>query len=158
MRGRVVDRKAVPDPISRRLAVVVGQGLAVVDVEVIDDQMNRGGVWIVLDQMTGDWRELGGRAIRRSEGKVLSHLSFHSAEDICGAATLVFTILTRLPAWRRWGRRSDIGMQHDRFFIQANYRFVGIVRLFIDLQNVLHSGDVFFVELGHRPHFFPATV
>jgi hypothetical protein len=27
MRGRVVDREALPDPVSRRLAVVVGQGL-----------------------------------------------------------------------------------------------------------------------------------
>src|SRR6516225_5233349 len=99
MRVRVVDREAVPDPISRRLAVVVGQGLAVVDVEVIDDQMNRGGVWIVLDQMAGDGRELGGGAIRCSEGKVPSHLRFHRAEDMGGAATLVFTVLTRLPAW-----------------------------------------------------------
>jgi len=41
-------------------------------VEVIDDQMNRGGFWILLDQMIGDEHELGGRAIRRSEGKVLS--------------------------------------------------------------------------------------
>jgi hypothetical protein len=49
--------------------------------------------------MAGDGRELGGGAIRRNEGKVLSHLSFHRAEDIGGAATLVFTILTRLPAW-----------------------------------------------------------
>ena len=126
--------------------------------EVIDDQMNRCGVWIVLDQMAGDGRELGGRAIRRSEGKVLSHLSLHSAEDMGGAATLVFTIVARLPARRRCGRRSDIGMQRDRFFVQAEDRFFGIIRLFIDLQNVFHFGDVFFIELGYRPHFFPATV
>jgi hypothetical protein len=31
------DREVVPDPVSHRLAVVVGQGFAVVDVEVIDD-------------------------------------------------------------------------------------------------------------------------
>ena len=104
IRGRVVDREAVPDPVSRRLPVVVGQGFAAVDVEVIDDQMNRGGFWILLDEMAGNGRELGGRAIRRSEGKVPSHLRFHSAEDISGAATLVFTILACLPARRSCGR------------------------------------------------------
>jgi hypothetical protein len=29
--------------------------------------------------------------------------------------------------------------------------------LFIRLQHVLHLGDVFGVEFGHAPHFFPAT-
>ena len=98
MRGRVVDREALPDPVAGGLAVVVGQRFTVVDVEVIDDQMNCGGVRIILDQMAGNGRELGGRAIRRCKGKVVAGLGFHSAEDIGCAATLVFAVLPRLPA------------------------------------------------------------
>jgi hypothetical protein len=33
----------------------------------------------------------------------------------------------------------------------------GIVRPLICLQNVLHFGDVLFIEFGHAPHFFPVT-
>lgn len=62
MRGCVVDCEAIPDPVSRRLAVVVGQRFPTMDVEVVDDEMNRGGIRIFLDQMAGDGRELRGKS------------------------------------------------------------------------------------------------
>lgn len=152
-----MDREAVPNPVAGSFAVVVSQGFAAVNVEVIDDQMNRGGIWVSLDQVAGDGRELGGGTIRGSEGKVLAGLRLHGAEDIGSAATLVFTVLSRLPSRRSGWRRSDIGMQGDRLFVQADDWFLGIIRFFIGFQNVLHPGDVFFREFGHGPHFFPAT-
>src|SRR6516225_5492160 len=33
----------------------------------------------------------------------------------------------------------------------------GIVGPLIDLQHILHLGDVLFIEIRHAPHFFPAT-
>ena len=33
-----------------------------------------------------------------------------------------------------------------------------VIRPFVYLQDVFHLGDVFFIEVGHHPHFFPATV
>ena len=68
------------------------------DVEVVDDEMNRGGVSILPDQVAGDGSEFGGRAIRRSKSEVLSGLRLHGAEDIGRAAALVFTVLPRLAA------------------------------------------------------------
>ena len=53
VRGCVMEREAIPDPVSRRLAVIVGQRFPAMDVEVVDDEMNRAGIRIIPDQMTG---------------------------------------------------------------------------------------------------------
>ena len=127
------------------------------NVEVIDDQMNRGGMRVFLDQVAGDGRELGGGAIRRSKGKVASGLRLHGTEDMGSAATFVFTVLPRLAARHSWRRRPDIRMQRDRFFVQTDYRFLRILRFFVGFQSVLPPGDVFVIEFRHRPHCFPAT-
>src|SRR3954452_3443831 len=66
------------------------------DVEIVDDEMNRGGIRILLDQMVGDGRELRGRAVRRSEGKVSSCLGLHGTEHIGRAGALIFAVLPRL--------------------------------------------------------------
>ena len=81
----------------------------------------------------------------------------YGAEDISRAAALVFVVSSRFPP--RLGRRgrADVGMQRDRLLIQTHHRLFGIVGLFIRLQNILHLGDVVFIEFGHAPHFFPAT-
>src|SRR5262245_60246340 len=46
---------------------------------------------------------------------------------------------------------TNVSVQGDRLLVQTD------VWLFIRLQHVLHLGDVVFVEIGHHPHFFPAT-
>ena len=86
-----------------------------------------------------------------------SRLGLYCAENIGRAAALVLVIASRFPP--RSGRRSgtDIRMQCHRFLVQADYRLLGIVGLLIHLQHVLHLGDVVFIEVGHAPHFFPAT-
>ena len=81
----------------------------------------------------------------------------YRAENIGRAAALVFVIPPGFPPRRAGEARADIGVQRDRLLIQTDHRFFGIVGLFIRLQNVLHLGDVVFIEFGHAPHFFPAT-
>jgi hypothetical protein len=49
-------------------------------------------------------------------------------------------------------------MQRDRFFIETNYRFSWIIRPFIYFQHVLHPFQILVGQVGHAPHFFPATV
>ena len=81
----------------------------------------------------------------------------YGAENISGAAAFVFVVPSRLPP--RLGRRggTNIGMQSDRLLVQAEHRLLGIVWLFVRLQHVLHLGDIVIIEIGHHPHFFPAT-
>ena len=82
---------------------------------------------------------------------------FYRAEDIGGAAAFIFVVLSGLAA--RFGVRggSNVGMQGDRLFVQADHGFLRIVRPLIGFQNVFHFGDVVLIEFGHAPHFFPAT-
>ena len=105
----------------------------------------------------GNLSELKARTIRRGEGEMTTRFRLYRAENIGRAATFVFVIASRFPP--RFGRRGgpDIGVQRDRLLVQADHRFLGIVGLFIRLQHVLHLGDVVFIEVGHAPHFFPAT-
>ena len=84
-------------------------------------------------------------------------LRLYGTENIGRTAPLVLVISPRFPS--RLGRRgwAYVGVQRDRLLIQAHHRLLGIVVPFIRLQNILHLGDVFLIEFGHAPHFFPAT-
>jgi hypothetical protein len=52
---------------------------------------------------------------------------------------------------------SAVVLDRGQHLIQAYDGLLGIVGLFIGLQNILHLGDVVFIEFGYAPHFFPAT-
>ena len=80
------------------------------------------------------------------------------AENISGAAAFLFVITSCFPPRLGWRGGTDIGVERDRLLVQADHGLLGIVWLFIRFQYVLHLGDVVFIEVGHTPHFFPATV
>ena len=115
------------------------------------------GFRVLKSQFEGHLGELEAGAIRRGEGEVTARFRLDRAENIGCAAALVFVVAPCFAP--RFGRRggTNVGVQRDRLLIQADYRFLRIVRLFVDFQNVFHLGDVVFIEFGHAPHFFPAT-
>ena len=49
-------------------------------------------------------------------------------------------------------------MQPHRLLVDTHHRFPRRERLLLYGQHILHAGDVFLIEFGHAPHFFPATV
>src|SRR6185312_6832618 len=108
-------------------------------------------------QMEGYLCELKRRTVRRREGEVPARFGFYGAENVGCAAALVFVVAPCFPSWcsrRGW---ADVGMQRDWLLVQTHHRFLWIVGFFIRFQNVLHLGDVVFIEFGYAPHFFPAT-
>ncbi len=54
-------------------------------------------------------------------------------------------------------RRANIGVQHHRLLIHTDHGLPFRQRLFVDLEHVLHAGDVLFIQFRDAPHFFPAT-
>src|SRR5215469_7158047 len=96
---------------------------------------------------------------RSGVAKVKCRPAFGStAQKTLAAAAFVFVIPARFPAWscrRGW---SHIGVQGDGLLIQTDDRLLRVIRPLIDFQNVFHLGDVVVIQLGHHPHFFPATV
>ena len=88
---------------------------------------------------------------------MLTRLRLYRAENIGRAAPFVLVIPPRFPPRLGWGGGTHVGVQRDRLLIQTYHRLVGIVGLFVRLQNVFHLGDVGVIEFGHAPHFFPAT-
>ena len=86
MLGCVVDGESAPDLRPDFDAESVDQGLAPVDVEVVQDEMDRGGLRILQRQFANNEGELKGRAVRRREGEVPPGLRLYSTEDIGGPA------------------------------------------------------------------------
>src|ERR1700694_5940620 len=88
---------------------------------------------------------------------MLARLGFHGTEDVGGSTTFVFVIaLGDLARTRREGR-SQIRVERDRFFVQANHRLRSTIGFLINCQDVFHLAEVLRVHVGDPPHFFPAT-
>src|SRR5580658_8738183 len=102
-------------------------------------------------------RKLDCGTIRRGEREVPARLRLYCTENISRTAALIFTVPPCFPS-RSGGRsRPDLGVQSYRLLIQTHHWFFGVVGLLVRRQNILHLRDIFFIELGHAPHFFPAT-
>src|SRR5258708_11303908 len=75
----------------------------------------------------------------------------------CRSATPILCIPTGYPSWLHRHRRTDFLIQNHRLFVDTHHRLPYRQRLFIHCQHILHACDVFLIEFGHAPHFFPAT-
>jgi hypothetical protein len=101
--------------------------------------------------------EPGTGTVGSSGGEVPAALRFHDAKHVSRAAPFILVVLLgQFPRFGRY-RRSHVGVQRDRFFIQANNGLGGIIGLLVDGQHVFHLLDVRLVQLRDAPHFFPAT-
>ncbi len=69
-----------------------------------------------------------------------------------------FVIPPRFSSWNRWRCRPQVSMQGDRLLIYADHRFLRVIRPLVHLKDVLHLGDIGIIQVGHHPHYFPATV
>src|SRR5213594_1489142 len=119
--------------------------------------MNGLRLGIMVGDRLDEVRELRRRAGRGYLRNVDAGLRFDGTERIGGSTTFVFRVsLGHAARFHRQGN-SDIVVKSYRLLIQADDRLLGRPRLFIDLQHVFHSFDVFLVEFGDAPHFFSAT-
>ncbi|MBK7925920.1 MAG: hypothetical protein IPJ98_00065 [Bryobacterales bacterium] len=85
-------------------------------------------------------------------------LGYKPGERISSHSNLMrYLEMSGLTPRHGWSCGTDVGMEGDRLLVQAHHRFLRIVGPFIYLQNVLHAGNVVFIQFGHAPHFFPAT-
>src|SRR5258708_4175622 len=157
MNRRVVNREAVRYLAAKFRGVEIGQGLALMDVQIVQDQMDGLRCRVLQGQLEGYLRELQGRTIRRREGEMAACFGFYCAENISRPATLVLVVPSRFPSWRRRRAGTDIGMGGDGLLIPAPQGLWGIEGFLILLQTLLHFFDVVFIEFAHAPHFFPAT-
>ena len=74
MSGCVMNGKPIPDLAAEFLTKRVGQGLALVRVEIVHDQVNRRGGRVLHCYFAGEPRELKGGSIRGGEVKWLPAL------------------------------------------------------------------------------------
>src|ERR1044071_10209963 len=101
--------------------------------------------------------EFGCRSVRGGEGKVATRLGLDGAEDISRATALILVIPPRFAPRRRRRCRTHVRVQCNWLLVQTYHWLLRIIWLFIDFQDVFPLGDVVLVEIGHAPHFFPAT-
>src|ERR1039458_4470928 len=154
---RVVNGEPIPQRPTLFLAEAVRQRLLGVGTQVVHDQMDglRRGIAVGdgLDEVCKFQRRPGRGDLR----KVNSCLRFDAAEYIGSSSTFVFIVALGHAARFHGQGFSDIVVKSHRLFIYAHHRLFGRQRPFIDFQHIFHRLDVFVIELGDAPHFFPAT-
>ena len=101
--------------------------------------------------------KLGRGAVARHLGEMRPRLGLDAAENVGRSATPILGIPTGYPSRLHRHRRPDFLMQNHRLFVDTHPRLPYRQRLFIHCQPILHARDVFLIEFGHAPHFFPAT-
>src|SRR6266853_3717425 len=129
--------------------------------------MNRSRQRVLLAQALDRLGELRSRSIRSRPSEVASRPWFYRAEDVGRSTAFVLAVplgrRARRPARRHrlaglgGNGRTDFGMKWYRLFIQADHWFLRNIRLFVQLQQILHLSEIGFIHLRHAPHFFPAT-
>jgi hypothetical protein len=75
-------------------------------------------------------------------------------EQIDGAVAAIFAVVAL-----KLARLGGNGLTHfadelGRAFVEADHGSLGIGRLGIEVEHILHTGDVFPVDLGDAPHVF----
>jgi hypothetical protein len=115
------------------------------------------GLPVMHGQFAGDARELECRSVGCCEGEVVTSFRLYSAENISRTPAFVFVVAPCFASWHGGRGRADVGVQRDRFLVQAHHRFGWILWTLIRFQHVFHLGDVLIIEFAHAPHFFPAT-
>lgn len=127
------------------------------NVQIVQYQVDRLRRRILQGQFEGHLGELKARSIGCNKSEMAAKLRFYRTENIRCSSPLVLIILSGFPPWQCGRGRPNIGMQRNWLFIQTNYGLFWIVASFIRLQNILHFDDIVLIEVGHAPHFFPAT-
>ena len=112
----------IPDLAAEFLTKRVGQGLALVRVEIVHNQVNRRGGRVLHCYFAGEPRELKGGSIRGGRGEVVARLGLHRAENISRATSLVLVISSGLPPRHSRRRRTDVSVQRDWLFVHADHR------------------------------------
>jgi hypothetical protein len=80
--------------------------------------------------------------------------SVEEDEQIGRAVALVFAIVSLGLARRGRDRQTGLADQLGRAFVEANYRSLRIVVLGVQVEHVLHAGDIGAVDLRNTPHVF----
>ena len=155
--GCVVDLQSAPERVAFDPAEMIRQRFPAMDIEIVHDEMNGSGKRVGRNDVTDYQGELEGGSIWSGAGKVSASFGFHDRKNIGRASTLVLVVAPRNVAGPHGADWPDVGMQRNRFLIQTDHRFRCRVGFFINGQDVFHLLDVFFVEVSHAPHFFPAT-
>ena len=73
-------------------------------------------------------------------------------EEIDGAVATVLVVVTFELAGRGRDWLTHLADELDRAFVEADHRSLGIGRLGIEVEHILHAGDVFAIDLGNAPH------
>ena len=157
MPGRAMHRESFPEPSARFFAKSVYQRFTGEGTQVVQHQMDGIGGGVMLGNLQQEIGELGRRARGRHLGEMNPRLGLNAAEDVGCSAAQVLIIPPCNSSLLQGSRRPRMLMQHHWFLINANYWFTLCQRLFVDLEHVLHTGDVLLIQLRHAPHFSPAT-
>ena len=155
MLGSVVNSEAAPNVSTPLFTIMIDQGLAAVNVEVVQDKVDGQRPRISVDQPFDRTSKVCREPAFCWPSEVSAGQGFHGAEHISGSTTLVFSIALRDASRLRRHRRANFVMQHQRFLVESDDGLGGTVGTLVQSQNILHAGYIVVSQLRDAPHFFP---
>jgi hypothetical protein len=123
-------------------------------IEVVLDEPDVFYVWIdLIDQEADNLSVILHRALCGHLDMPPPRAGFYHHKQIARAFAFIFIIDALRLGWLNRDGRVDIGIQDDRFLIQADRWVLWIIGLLIQIQYLFHSGDKLASYRGQAPVF-----
>src|SRR6266446_302499 len=152
MLGRVMHLQSLPDTLrflGRKGLVEAGRRLRV---EVVHDQADHARLWIDLIHQPADrLREIQPGALLGQLHRTATGQRFHKHEQVRRPQAFIFRVgaLGMARLHRQW--LAHLPMDHQRLFVKTDPWSLGIIRLGVQIQHVLHGRHKVRIHGGNAP-------
>src|SRR5450432_4917792 len=123
------------------------------DRQIVLHDTDAGGIGIMdIDEFTHAVRVIYGGATVCNLDVAPATMRIEGNEEIDGAVAAVLVIVALALSWLGWDRLTHLADELDRGLVEADQRPLGVRRLGVEIEHILHAGDVFAVNAGNAPH------
>src|SRR5579859_2730949 len=154
MFGGIMHLQTLPNALSLLWWIRLIQAGCCMRIEIIHHQTNALGLRVDLIDQPADG--LG----KIQPGASLTHLQAAKArqwldkdKQISGPQSLILVIRASGRSWLGGPGITDFPMHHQRFLVKTDQRLAFIIRLSVQMQDILHSGNILRIHIGNTPVF-----
>jgi hypothetical protein len=153
-----MEPEAAPHPFRLVRAACFNQGFLDVRVEMVEDDREtcRMAVARQTDTTFNLTGNVGFRAAVGHGHRTKAPVRFNGKEEIPDTSPFVFVVLSSRFARFRWRPTARVFQERRRFFITAAHRFLRIIAMGLQAENILQAGHEFRRDGRNAPQFFPA--
>jgi hypothetical protein len=121
--------------------------------EVVEHDPDPLGLRIMeIDQVAHAFGEVAGGALVSDLDPAPGSVRVEKDEQVDGAVAAIFIVEAFQPARRGRDRLAGLADQLGRALVEAHHRPLWIVGLGVEVEHILHAGDIGAIDLRDTPH------